>query len=195
GGVAVRRHHAAHGRRPGAARHGRERRPLRADRRLRIRIRRTRVTRAAHPFRAFQFRRRPRFSPRTVRSGRRRADPGNFFCAAAALRLCPPSAIMSFIRVQTSPSGGRAVERYYLVREDILPEALVKTVRAKELLARGEAATVQEAVERAGLSRSAFYKYKDGIHPLDRLDRERIVTISMDLEHKTGVLSRVLALM
>jgi chorismate mutase len=87
------------------------------------------------------------------------------------------------------------VERYYLVREDILPEALVKTVRAKELLARGEAATVQEAVERAGLSRSAFYKYKDGIHPLDRLDRERIVTISMDLEHKTGVLSRVLALM
>lgn len=87
------------------------------------------------------------------------------------------------------------MERYYLVREDILPEALVKTVRAKELLARGEAATVQEAVERAGLSRSAFYKYKDGIHPLDRLDRERIVTISMDLEHKTGVLSRVLALM
>lgn len=87
------------------------------------------------------------------------------------------------------------MERYYLVREDILPEALVKTVRAKELLARGEAATVQEAVERAGLSRSAFYKYKDGIHPLDWLDRERIVTISMDLEHKTGVLSRVLALM
>ena len=87
------------------------------------------------------------------------------------------------------------MERYYLVREDILPDALVKTVRAKELLARGEAATVQEAVERAGLSRSAFYKYKDGIHPLDRLDRERIVTISMDLEHKTGVLSRVLALM
>jgi len=87
------------------------------------------------------------------------------------------------------------VERYYLVRQDILPEALVKTVRAKELLARGEAATVQEAVDRVGLSRSAFYKYKDGIHPLDRLDRERIVTISMDLQHRTGVLSKVLALM
>lgn len=87
------------------------------------------------------------------------------------------------------------MERYYLVRQDILPEALVKTVRAKELLARGEAATVQEAVDRVGLSRSAFYKYKDGIHPLDRLDRERIVTISMDLQHRTGVLSKVLALM
>lgn len=87
------------------------------------------------------------------------------------------------------------MERYFLVRQDILPEALVKTIQAKELLASGEAATIQEAVDLAGLSRSAFYKYKDGIHPLDKLDRERIVTISMDLLHKTGVLSKVLALM
>lgn len=87
------------------------------------------------------------------------------------------------------------MERYFLVRQDILPEALVKTIHAKELLARGEAATIQEAVEKAGLSRSAFYKYKDGIHPLDKLEREQIVTISMDLQHKTGILSKVLALM
>lgn len=87
------------------------------------------------------------------------------------------------------------MERYYLVRQDILPEALVKTIHAKDLLVRGEAATVQEAVDKAGLSRSAFYKYKDGIHPLDRLDREQIVTISMDLQHRAGVLSQVLALM
>lgn len=87
------------------------------------------------------------------------------------------------------------MDRYFLVRQDILPEALIKTIHAKELLASGEAATVQEAVDKAGLSRSAFYKYKDGIHPLDKLDREQIVTISMDLQHKTGVLSKVLALM
>lgn len=86
------------------------------------------------------------------------------------------------------------MERYYLVRQDILPEALVKTVHAKELLAQGEANTVQEAVERVELSRSAFYKYKDGIHSLDRMDRERIVTISMDLQHKSGILSKVLTL-
>lgn len=87
------------------------------------------------------------------------------------------------------------MERYFLVRQDILPEALVKTIHAKDLLARGEAATIQEAVEKAGLSRSAFYKYKDGIHPLDKLEREQIVTISMDLQHRSGVLSKVLALM
>lgn len=85
-------------------------------------------------------------------------------------------------------------ERYYLIREDILPEGVLKTLQAKQLLARGVVKTVHEAVELVGLSRSAFYKYKDAIHPLSKLDRERIVTISMDLEHRAGILSRVLAL-
>ncbi|WP_312029539.1 ACT domain-containing protein [Paenibacillus sedimenti] len=85
-------------------------------------------------------------------------------------------------------------ERYYLIREDILPEGVLKTVQAKELLARGEVKTIHDAVEQVGLSRSAFYKYKDGIHPLSKLERERIITISMDLEHRSGILSRVLAL-
>ncbi|MGY4763916.1 ACT domain-containing protein [Paenibacillus caseinilyticus] len=86
------------------------------------------------------------------------------------------------------------MERYYLVRQDILPEALIKTVQAKELLARGEVRTVHEAVEQVELSRSAFYKYKDGIFPLSKLDRERIVTVSIDLEHRSGILSKVLAM-
>lgn len=85
-------------------------------------------------------------------------------------------------------------ERYYLVREDILPEAVMKTVQVKQMLASGEALTVHEAVERVGLSRSAFYKYKDGIFPLNQMQRERIVTISLDLEHRSGVLSKVLGL-
>lgn len=88
----------------------------------------------------------------------------------------------------------KPTDRYYLVREDILPEALVKTMQVKEMLAQGHAKTIHEAVDRAGLSRSAFYKYKDGIFPLSKLERERIVTISMDLEHRSGILSKVLAL-
>lgn len=38
-------------------------------------------------------------------------------------------------------------ERYYLVREDILPEAVLKTIQAKELLAGGKVKTIHEAVE------------------------------------------------
>ncbi|MGP0576511.1 ACT domain-containing protein [Paenibacillus peoriae] len=83
-------------------------------------------------------------------------------------------------------------ERYYLVREDILPEAIVKTIQVKLLLASGDVKTVHDAVEQVGLSRSAFYKYKDGIHLVNQLERERIVNISIDLEHQSGMLSRVL---
>ncbi len=83
-------------------------------------------------------------------------------------------------------------ERYYAVREDLLPEGILKTEQVKELLRRGEAATVHEAAERIGLSRSAFYKYKDGVYALEQASRERIVTLSMDLEHRSGVLSKVL---
>jgi chorismate mutase len=92
------------------------------------------------------------------------------------------------------PLKGNGQERYYLIREDILPEGVLKTVQAKELLARGEVKTIHDAVELVGLSRSAFYKYKDGIHSFSKLERNRIVTISMDLEHRAGILSRVLAM-
>jgi chorismate mutase len=84
-------------------------------------------------------------------------------------------------------------DTFYLVREDILPEALLKTLQAKELLAHGTVKTVHEAVEKVGISRSAFYKYKDGIFPLQRLEREWLVTVSLDLEHRSGILSKVLS--
>ncbi|MDR3287957.1 MAG: ACT domain-containing protein, partial [Peptococcaceae bacterium] len=47
---------------------------------------------------------------------------------------------------------------------------------------------------RAGLSRSAFYKYKDGVFPFYDVSKEKIVTISLILENKAGVLSNVLNL-
>lgn len=85
-------------------------------------------------------------------------------------------------------------ERYYLVREDILPEAIIKTMQVKQLLTSGDVKTIHEAVEQVGLSRSAFYKYKDGVHLINHLERERIVTISIDLVHRAGMLSKVLSL-
>jgi len=86
-------------------------------------------------------------------------------------------------------------ERYFVVREDLLPEGILKTEQAKELLRRGEAATIHEAAERVGLSRSAYYKYKDGVYLLEQASRESIATLSMDLEHRSGVLSKVLGML
>ena len=81
---------------------------------------------------------------------------------------------------------------FYLVREEILPEAIKKTIKVKEILKRGEARTINEAVEKMGLSRSAYYKYKDYVFPFYEASKEKIVTLSILLDHKAGVLSRLL---
>ncbi|MBE3563384.1 MAG: ACT domain-containing protein [Hydrogenibacillus schlegelii] len=89
--------------------------------------------------------------------------------------------------------AGERPARYFLVREDLLPEAMVKTAQAKHLLARGAASTIFEAVRAVGLSRSAFYKYKDGVFWYDAMQGVQMLVLAMNLDHRTGVLSRVLA--
>ena len=81
--------------------------------------------------------------------------------------------------------------RFFLVREDILPEALAKTIQAKELM-NSRSLTISEAIEEAGLSRSAFYKYRDKVFPFTLWNRDQTVILEMLLEHRSGVLSAVL---
>ena len=81
---------------------------------------------------------------------------------------------------------------FFLVCEEILPEAIKKTIRVKALLKRGEARTINEAVEKMNLSRSAYYKYKDYVFPFYEASKNKIVTLTFLLEHKKGVLSSVL---
>ena len=81
---------------------------------------------------------------------------------------------------------------FLMVSKSILPEAILKTANVKELLAQGEVYTIHEAVELVRLSRSAYYKYKDGVFPFYEASKERIITISLLLENKAGVLSHVL---
>ena len=71
---------------------------------------------------------------------------------------------------------------FYLVREEILPEAIKKTIKVKEILKRGEIRTINEAVEKMGLSRSAYYKYKDYVFPFYEASKEKIITLSLLLE-------------
>ena len=87
---------------------------------------------------------------------------------------------------------GKEEEKFYLVRADILPEAIQKTAQAKEILSKGKVETVNQAVEKVGLSRSAFYKYRDGVFPLQDPLKGTIVSLSLLLEHRAGILSQVL---
>jgi len=83
--------------------------------------------------------------------------------------------------------------KFYLVRADILPEAILKTAQAKDLIGKRKVETVNQAVDKIGLSRSAFYKYRDGVFPLqDPPLKGTIVSLSMLLEDQAGILSQVL---
>lgn len=81
---------------------------------------------------------------------------------------------------------------YYLIRRSHLPEVMRKTVEVMELLQRRKDINVQEAVQQVGISRSAFYKYKDAVKPFYSTDMGRIITLSLTLRHIAGVLSKVL---
>jgi chorismate mutase len=84
--------------------------------------------------------------------------------------------------------------KYYLVDGAMLPEIFLKVTEAKELLETGEASTVAEAVSLVGISRSAFYKYKDAVSPFQDMKRGRIITFHIILRDRMGVLSTVLAI-
>ena len=84
--------------------------------------------------------------------------------------------------------------RYYLVDGDALPEVFIRVTEARELLDTGEVQTVADAAARVGISRSAYYKYKDAVRPFQDVGRGRIVTFQLMLRHHLGVLSAVLGL-
>ena len=84
---------------------------------------------------------------------------------------------------------------YFIVDKEALPEVYAQVVEAKRLLASGKAATVQEAVEIAGVSRSSFYKYKDAIEPFTDRVRKKTVTIAAKLEDIQGVLPKFLSVL
>ena len=81
---------------------------------------------------------------------------------------------------------------YYIVDAEALPEIFHKVVQARRMLDTGEAETVNQAVQLVGISRSAFYKYKDAVRPFQDMLHGRIVTFQMMLKDEPGILSHML---
>ncbi len=81
---------------------------------------------------------------------------------------------------------------YFVVRKKAVPEVLLKVVEAKRLLETEQAATVQEAAERVGISRSSFYKYKDDIFQFHENSQGTTITLTFQMDDEPGLLSDVL---
>ena len=82
--------------------------------------------------------------------------------------------------------------QYYVLKEKAVPEVLLKVVEAKRLIESGKIASVQEATEKVGISRSSFYKYKDVIFPFHDTAKGRTITLVIQLDDEPGLLSVVL---
>lgn len=82
--------------------------------------------------------------------------------------------------------------KYYLVAAEALPEIFIRVAEAKRMMQTGEADTVGAATRMAGISRSAFYKYKDTVRPFRDMRSGHIVTFQILLKNEPGVLSAVL---
>ena len=86
---------------------------------------------------------------------------------------------------------------YLLVDSKVLPEVFLKVVRAKQLLAQGKVKSLSEATKAAGISRSAFYKYKDfefqPVFTYQNTSARQIATLTAELADQPGMLSELLA--
>lgn len=82
--------------------------------------------------------------------------------------------------------------KYFIVEASAMPEIFRKVAQAKRLLEMGEETTVNGAAQAVGISRSAFYKYKDVVHPFNDMLHGRIVTFQTMLKDEPGILSGIL---
>ena len=82
--------------------------------------------------------------------------------------------------------------KYYIVEASALPEVFIKVAEAKRLLSTGEAATVNDAARITGISRSAFYKYRDSVLPFQNMMTGRIITFQFLVHDQPGLLASML---
>ena len=84
--------------------------------------------------------------------------------------------------------------KYYIVEAAALPEIFQKVAEAKRMLETGETDKVNVAAQAVGISRSAFYKYRDAIAPFQNLMAGRIIPFQIMLKDKAGILSEILTI-
>ncbi|MCR4434667.1 MAG: ACT domain-containing protein [Clostridiales bacterium] len=81
---------------------------------------------------------------------------------------------------------------YFLVDSKVLPEVFSKVIEVKKILGMGVIKTVNEAVKEVGLSRSAYYKYKDYVFPFYETSRGKVITLFFVVEDFSGILSSII---
>lgn len=83
-------------------------------------------------------------------------------------------------------------QQLIVVDSKILPDVFTKVLDVKKLMAQKGEKSFASACKRVGISRSAYYKYKDSVFSYDELFNRKIVNLFLLLSDRPGVLSSVL---
>ncbi|MBU5592144.1 ACT domain-containing protein [Clostridium sp. MSJ-4] len=83
-------------------------------------------------------------------------------------------------------------DKYFIVNSKILPDVFEKVIKVKELIYTGQVKDISEGVKEVGISRSAYYKYKDYVFPMSENIKGQKATLALLLAHEAGTLSRIL---
>lgn len=81
---------------------------------------------------------------------------------------------------------------YVLLNTKIASDVILKVLAVKRLLSSGSVKRTGEAIERVGISRSAFYKYKDYVFDYSSDRFGHMFTLSIELKDISGILSDIL---
>lgn len=79
-----------------------------------------------------------------------------------------------------------------VVDSSVLPEVILKVLQVKKIMANKEAKSSAAACKLVGVSRSAYYKYRDCVYSYEEKLMQKIITLYMLLKDELGVLSSVL---
>ena len=76
--------------------------------------------------------------------------------------------------------------RFLIVSTDVLPSVFLKVIEAKRLLSKAQAKNPSEACRMVGISRSAYYKYKDNVQVYEDNATGQLHTLYMRLSDEPG---------
>lgn len=85
------------------------------------------------------------------------------------------------------------IQKLVVIDSKVLPEVYLKVLEAKKMIARGDAKSSVDACKAIGISRSAYYKYKDSIFFYEEKLTNKIISLYAVLKDEPGVLSSILS--
>ena len=83
------------------------------------------------------------------------------------------------IQIHLCLGGGQNLDSdMLLVKAEVLPEVFGKVVEAKRLLNCKKVSSATDAAKMCGISRSAFYKYRDAVFAYKEVAKESVINLS-----------------